>query len=48
MTKNVIDDIDMKILAVLKAEGRISNLELAERIGLSATPCSRTGKTPGR
>ena len=35
MTKNAIDDIDMKILAVLKAEGRISNLDLAERIGLS-------------
>ena len=44
MTKNAIDDIDMKILAVLKAEGRISNLDLAERIGLSATPCSRRVK----
>ena len=44
MTKNVIDDIDMKILAILRAEGRISNLELAERIGLSATPCSRRVK----
>ena len=48
MTKNAIDDIDMKILAVLKAEGRISNLELAERIGLSATPVQPTGKTSGR
>ena len=38
---NIIDDTDKKILAVLKNEGRISNLELAERIGLSPTPCSR-------
>ena len=44
MTKNVTDDVDMKILAILRAEGRISNLELAERIGLSATPCSRRVK----
>ena len=38
---NIIADTDKKILAVLKNEGRISNLELAERIGLSPTPCSR-------
>lgn len=40
MTNN-IDDTDRKILSVLAKEGRISNLELAERIGLSPTPCSR-------
>jgi Lrp/AsnC family leucine-responsive transcriptional regulator len=38
---NTIDDTDRKILSVLAKEGRISNLELAERIGLSPTPCSR-------
>jgi Lrp/AsnC family leucine-responsive transcriptional regulator len=38
---NTIDDTDRKILSVLTKEGRISNLELAERIGLSPTPCSR-------
>ena len=38
---NTIDDADRKILSVLAKEGRISNLELAERIGLSPTPCSR-------
>ena len=36
-----IDDIDRRILSVLQHEGRISNLELADRIGLSPTPCSR-------
>lgn len=36
-----LDPIDRRILAVLQAEGRISNLEVAERVGLSPTPCSR-------
>lgn len=36
-----LDAIDKKLLAILQREGRISNLDLAERVGLSATPCSR-------
>jgi Lrp/AsnC family leucine-responsive transcriptional regulator len=32
-----IDKIDRKILAILQADGRIANVELAERIGLSPT-----------
>jgi Lrp/AsnC family leucine-responsive transcriptional regulator len=36
-----LDDIDRRILATLQAEGRISNADLAERIGLSPTPCLR-------
>lgn len=32
-----IDKIDRKILHILQADGRISNLKLAETIGLSAT-----------
>jgi Lrp/AsnC family transcriptional regulator, leucine-responsive regulatory protein len=36
-----LDATDRRIIAVLQAEGRISNLELADRIGLSPTPCSR-------
>jgi Lrp/AsnC family transcriptional regulator, leucine-responsive regulatory protein len=32
-----LDKIDRKILQVLQADGRISNLKLAETIGLSAT-----------
>ena len=41
MSEVELDAIDRRIIAVLQAEGRISNLELAERIGLSPTPCSR-------
>lgn len=44
MTTSIIDDTDEKIIAVLKDEGRISNLDLANRIGLSPTPCSRRVK----
>ncbi|WP_353344792.1 Lrp/AsnC family transcriptional regulator [Litorivita sp. NS0012-18] len=36
-----IDETDRKILRVLGGEGRISNLELAERIGLSPSACLR-------
>ena len=42
--KKAIDDIDRRILSVLQKEGRISNLELADRVGLSPTPCSRRVK----
>jgi len=34
-----LDRIDLKILATLQGAGRISNLELAGTVGLSATPC---------
>ncbi|MBE9637796.1 Lrp/AsnC family transcriptional regulator [Salipiger mangrovisoli] len=36
-----IDYIDDRILRVLAREGRISNLALAERVGLSASACLR-------
>ncbi len=36
-----MDDVDRSILAVLEAHGRISNAELADRVGLSASPCLR-------
>ena len=32
-----IDRLDKKILRALQTEGRLSNLELAERVALSAT-----------
>ena len=35
-----LDRIDRKILDVLQRQGRISMTELAERIGLSASPCT--------
>ena len=36
-----LDRTDKRILAVMQANGRITNLELAEQVGLSPTPCSR-------
>jgi Lrp/AsnC family leucine-responsive transcriptional regulator len=36
-----IDRYDRQILAVLQEDGRISNQDLAERIGLSPSPCLR-------
>jgi Lrp/AsnC family transcriptional regulator, repressor for azl operon len=41
----MLDEIDRKILDVLQVEGRITNLELAERIGLSSAPCMRRVRT---
>ncbi len=41
MTGSTIDGIDLRILAELQAEGRITNVELARRVGLSAPPCLR-------
>ncbi|ALO42053.1 leucine-responsive transcriptional regulator Lrp [Pseudoalteromonas phenolica] len=34
-----LDRIDRNILVELQKDGRLSNVELARRIGLSATPC---------
>ena len=39
-----LDRTDRKILKAMQANARISNLELAEAIGLSPTPCSRRVK----
>lgn len=34
-----LDDRDLKILAILAEEGRISNAELARRVNLTSAPC---------
>jgi len=39
-----LDRIDKHILELMQANGRISNLELADQVGLSPTPCSRRVK----
>ncbi|MEH6557161.1 MAG: Lrp/AsnC family transcriptional regulator [Oceanicoccus sp.] len=39
-----LDRIDKHILTLMQRNGRISNLELAEQVGLSPTPCSRRVK----
>lgn len=36
-----MDAIDRKILRELSREGRVSNVDLAERVGLSPSACSR-------
>jgi len=36
-----LDDIDRHILTILQDEGRITNVELARRVGISAPPCLR-------
>jgi DNA-binding Lrp family transcriptional regulator len=36
-----LDEIDRKILKELQANGRITNVELSRRVGISAPPCLR-------
>lgn len=36
-----LDSIDHRILAALQSDGRLSNVDLAERVGLSPSPCLR-------
>ena len=36
-----MDEFDLKLLAALQDDGRLTNNELAERVGLSASQCSR-------
>ncbi|KGJ15558.1 Lrp/AsnC family transcriptional regulator [Paracoccus sanguinis] len=40
-----LDDIDRQILAELQADGRMTNVELARRVGISAPPCLRRVRT---
>jgi DNA-binding Lrp family transcriptional regulator len=40
-----LDAIDRMILAELQADGRITNVELARRVGISAPPCLRRVRT---
>jgi DNA-binding Lrp family transcriptional regulator len=36
-----MDDFDVKLLNALQDDGRLTNYDLAERVGLSASQCSR-------
>ena len=36
-----LDNIDIKILTTLQQEGRISNVKLSEKVGISPPPCLR-------
>src|SRR5882762_9301762 len=44
MTMIELDDIDKRIVATLQDEGRLPIVDLADRVGLSATPCQRRVK----
>ncbi|MDU8942990.1 Lrp/AsnC family transcriptional regulator [Ovoidimarina sediminis] len=41
MATHKLDEIDRKILAELQEDGRMTNVELARRVGISAPPCLR-------
>ena len=41
MQNIVLDKIDLKILQVLQENGRLTNVELSERVALSPSPCVR-------
>ncbi|MFN3643765.1 MAG: Lrp/AsnC family transcriptional regulator [Gemmobacter sp.] len=45
MAGTKLDAIDRKILAELQADGRMTNVELARRVGISAPPCLRRVRT---
>jgi len=45
MSANKLDPIDRQILAELQADGRMTNVELASRVGISAPPCLRRVRT---
>jgi len=41
MPQNDLDALDYRILCELQANGRMSNQDLSERVGLSPSPCLR-------
>ena len=45
MASTRLDSIDRMILAELQADGRMTNVELAKRVGISAPPCLRRVRT---
>ena len=44
MPKSDLDHIDCRIIGELQADARLSNVELADRVGLSPSPCLRRVK----
>src|SRR5215475_12726780 len=36
-----LDEFDLRLLGALQADGRLTNQELADKVGLSASQCSR-------
>lgn len=44
MPKSALDTIDRRIISELQADARLSNVELADKVGLSPSPCLRRVK----
>ena len=44
MAENSIDETDLRILKALQRDGRLTNVELAETVSLSPSPCLRRTK----
>jgi len=45
MAHTKLDPIDRRILAELQSDGRMTNVELSRRVGISAPPCLRRVRT---
>ena len=45
MANPKLDQIDRMILAELQADGRVTNVDLAKKVGISAPPCLRRVRT---
>lgn len=45
MSNSKLDRIDRNILAELQNDGRMTNVELSQRVGISAPPCLRRVRT---
>ncbi|MSO96688.1 MAG: Lrp/AsnC family transcriptional regulator [Rhodospirillaceae bacterium] len=41
MPKHALDATDVRLLRIVQENARLTNVELAERVGLSASPCLR-------
>jgi DNA-binding Lrp family transcriptional regulator len=44
MNNHLLDTIDLQILDALQADGRMTNVDLARQVGLTAPPCLRRVK----
>src|ERR1035441_5310977 len=44
MPKYTFDALDRRVIAALQADARLTNVELARKIGLSPSPCLRRVK----
>src|SRR5919206_5385001 len=48
MAQTRLDEFDARVLAVLQEDGRRANVDLAQAVGLSPSPCLRRVRALGR